>query len=200
MLSLITWLWLSLVCALPTEVRYLRGTLETVVSGGLCVCASVTPSSTYPMYSQVNVTLLAMRALCVCMALTLSLAWMFLSFVSYLHQGLFVLLLCMYPSWPQTPASASRRLELQACFTMLGTARALFPLWAGPVAPHLGPGWSTHAIQPSGFSSGAAPLWPLVSSVSSPCSLLCCPFCPVVLKAEAGLFPWALCCGSHLTA
>lgn len=43
------------------------------------------------------------------LATALSLAWLFLSFVSYPHQGLFALLLCMYPSWPPTPASASQR-------------------------------------------------------------------------------------------
>lgn len=125
MLSLMPGLWLSLVCALPTEARYLRGRLEMVISGGLCSQVSAT--------LEIRLTLLAMRAVCVCMTMALSLAWLFLSFVSHPHQSLFVSLLCMYLTWPQTPASASPRLlhykHAPPCSAPQGV---LLLLWVGP--------------------------------------------------------------------
>lgn len=168
MLSLMPGLWLSLVCALPTEARYLCGRLEMVISGGLCSQVSAT--------LEIRLTLLAMRAVCVCMTMALSLAWLFLSFVSHPHQSLFVSLLCMYLSWPQTPASASPRLLLQACSTMLCTT--------GRTVPPLG--GSTHVTQPSGLSSGAAPPLALSSLLFPPLvPFFAAPFtlCPVVLRA-----------------
>lgn len=108
---------------------------------------------------------------CVYLATALSLAWLFLSFASHPHQGLFAFLLCMYPNWPPTPASASQRLVLQACSLMLGTWVVLFPLWTGPMALSWSWAWLIHPCHSTCFS-----------------------------RAEAGLFPWALCCGSHVTA
>lgn len=137
------------------------------------------------------------------LAMALSLAWLFLSFASHPHQGLFAFLLCMYPNWLLTPASVSQRLVLQACSLMLGTWVVPFPLWTGPMALSWSWAWLIHPCH----STFRAQLR------SCPIALLCLLFpllvlffpvpfalCPVVSRAEAGLFPWALCCGSHVTA
>lgn len=102
-------------------------------------------------------------------------------------------------------------LKLQPLPPKVGTTSTLHYIWCHqgtvlnlgwPCGPYPEPGWSTHATKPSGLSSEAAP--PLPSCLFCFLSLfpsspsLC--LCPVVLRAEAGLLPWALCCGSHSTA
>lgn len=135
---------------------------------------------------------------CVYLATALSLAWLFLSFVSHPQQGLFALLLCMCPNWPSTPASASQRLVLQACSLMLGTWVVLFPLWAGPTALSWSWAWLIHPCH-STFRAQlrSCPLCPLVSSVSTACSLLPRPLCPLPCGFEGrgrpvpvGSVPW----------
>lgn len=161
MLSLMPGLWLSLVCALPTEARYLCGRLEMVISGGLCSQVSAT--------LEIRLTLLAMRAVCVCMTR------------AFLWPGCFCLLspipirVSLFHCYVCISAGLKRQpLPPQGCYYKRAPPRSapqgvLFLLWVGPtMLPNL-----------QGSAQVLPPPCPLVSSVSTPCSLLRCPLYPL---------------------